>query len=53
MNAAVIFLAVVIAVAGVAAALYYSRRAREAEARQLESEARAMDWLAAEAMLRR
>jgi len=47
-----VLLAIVAAIAGIAAAVYFYRRGREAEARRLESEAVVMDWIEANTMLR-
>ena len=49
---AVILLAVFIAIAGIAAAVFFARRASEAEARRQEQEAIVADWLEANTMLR-
>ena len=47
-----ILLAIFVAIAAIAAAVYFYKRGKEAEAKRLENEALVADWLEANTMLR-
>ena len=47
-----ILLAIFVAIAAIAAAVYFYRRSREEQARRQENEALVADWLEANTMLR-